>query len=366
MARLLVAAVAALGSVVWIASADASQISNVTPSSGPTTGGTVITISGAGFGAAGNAVSVGAVACPVTFESDNLIECMLPEGSGASRSIRVVGGGAASQPYPFSYDPPSITNVTAASAPVVGGFSITINGENFGAATTSRRVIVNGTAAKDCLADQLTPHSRVVCTAPPGVGHDVPVDITVDGQSSPPSPFSYAAPVITAVTPTHGPAAGGRTLTISGSNWYTLDSDICTAAVSVGASPCPITNRTLDRLECDLPPGSAGLADVSVTAGCQNSNSVQFTYGVVASKCDAAKLKSVTSYAQCLGNTESKAAKKGLDPDPKAVAKCDDKFATSCAKAESSSSDCSQPDTCDALAAGTGRKGWDGLIYGTH
>jgi len=366
MTRLPAAAVVALGSVIWIASADASQITSVNPSSGSTAGGTTITINGNGFSAAGNAVSIGSVACPVTSEASDEIQCTLPEGSGASRPIQVVGGGAASPPFPFAYKPPAITSVTAASAPATGGFSLTIIGADFGPAAASRRVIVNGSVAKSCAADPLTPHSQVVCTAPAGLGHDVPVDITVDGQTSPPSPFSYDAPVITSVTPTHGPAAGGRTLTISGSNWYTLDSDFCSAAIRVGASPCPITNRTVDRLECDLPPGSAGLADVSVSAGCQNSNSVSFTYGVTASKCDAAKLKSVTSYAQCLGNTESNAAKKGVDPDPKAVAKCDDKFTTSCGKAESNSTDCSQLDTCDALAAGTGRKGWDGLIYGTH
>ncbi len=360
MRRTVLTAVAALASAVASSSAQAApQITLVTPDSGPTAGGAIITVIGAGFGATGNAVTIGGRLCPVTSEGPGSILCVLPEGSGASRPIRVVDDlGTASPPYPFAYSPPAITSVTAASAPVAGGFPITINGLHFGAASVDRRVSVDGAAAGGCVPDPVTPHSQVVCTAPGGEGHAVPVDITVDGQASPPSSFSYDPPAITAVTPTRGSASGGVLITIAGTNFGD------TAVVTVGGASCPIESASDGRLICELPPDGGAPPDVRVIAGGQVSNALPFTYGAVASKCDAAKFKAAAGYAKCLATAEANAAKKGVDPSAEALAKCDDKMATACTKAEVKLTDCSQIGSCDALAAGTGRKGWDGYIHG--
>jgi hypothetical protein len=360
MRRTFLAAVVALASARVVSLAEAApQITSVSPENGSTAGGTIITITGTGFGAAGNAVTIGGRLCLVTADGPAQIECALPEGSGASRPIRVIDDlGVASPPYPFAYSPPAITSVTAASAPAAGGFPITIYGEHFGAASTDRRVSVNGSAAGSCAADPITPHSQVVCTAPKGAGHAVPVEITVDGQSSPPSLFSYDPPAITAVTPTRASAAGGVLITITGTNFGD------TAAVMVGGSSCPVDSSSDARVVCELPPNGGAPPDVVVIAAGQVSNGVPFSYQQVASKCDAAKLKAAAGYAKCLGTAEANAAKKGVEPTAEALTKCDDKMAAACAKAELKLTDCSQVGTCDALAAGTGRKGWDGLIYG--
>lgn len=363
MTRSFLTAVVALASAGCISSAEAAHITSVEPEIGPTAGSISLTIRGLDFAAAGNSVMVGSQQCPVTAEAADEIVCTLPEGTGASRAIRVADGtGTASPPYPFAYSPPSITAVTAASAPTAGGFPITIVGDNFGPPGSSNRSIwgLGGNIElTSCLQDPAIPHSRLVCTAPPGVGHDVPVAVVVDGQTSPPSPFSYDPPAITAITPTRGPAAGGAIITIRGDSFGNA------AAVMVGASQCPIEAQTHDRIECELPPDGGAPASVRVLVGGQASNAFAYSYQQVPSKCDAAKLKVVAGYAKCLGTAEANATKKGTSPTAEALAKCDDKMATACAKAESSSSDCSQPGTCDALAAGTGRKGWDGLIHGS-
>jgi hypothetical protein len=169
---------------------------------------------------------------------------------------------------------------------------------------------------------------------------------------------SAEAAHITSVEPELGPTAGSISITIRG------DSFGSAATVIVGASPCPIEAQTHDRIECELPPDGGAPASVRVLAGGQASNAFAYSYAQVASKCDAAKLKAAAGHAKCLGTAEANAAKKGISPTAEAIAKCDDKMATACAKAESSSGDCSQPGTCDALAAGTGYRGWDGLIHG--
>ena len=359
MTRLLAAAAAALLGAIWIPQAHAApQITSVTPASGPAAGNTIITIVGTGFGASGNAAMVGGKACTVTSESPEQIECTLPPGTGASRPIRVQDDtGQASPPYPFAYAAPAITNITADSFPTAGGVTITIYGENFGPETGSPVVLVND--AQACRRVRME-QDLFACRLPPGQGTDVPVDITVDGQTSSPATFSYDPPAITAVTPTRGPAAGGVLITLTGNNFGR------TTTVAVGSTDCPIEAQRDDRVECMLPPESAGAPpDVQAFVGGQSSNAVPYSRRPAKSHCDAAKLKAAALYAQCLGKAESTAAKKGLDVSAEAITKCDDKFTEGCATGESKFDDCSQPGTCDAIAEATQRKGWDGTIHGS-
>ncbi len=339
MQRLFVVGVA-LASAVWFpCAATASQITDVTPASASTDGSTVITIRGNGFDAAGNLVTVGASPCAVTSETTDEIQCTVPEGSGASRSIRVIpaGGGAVGPPFPFAYTAPAITTVTAASAPTAGGTLLTIIGSNFGPDGVSRQAtLVNIGMA--CTASPGESHTEMECTLPPGQGHDVPIQVTVDGQSaSVPGSLSYDPPAITSVTPTRGPSAGGMRLTLTGNNFGSA------GLVTVGAAACPVEVQSHTQLECTLPPAAPGApSDVRLLVGGQASNSVPFSYQLVASKCDAAKFKAAASHAQCLAKAEATAATKGLAPDAAAVTKCDDKFTASCTKAETKLQGCSQ------------------------
>ncbi len=360
MRSVLIIIAAALAAASWTSSALAvPQITNINPESGGTAGGTTITISGTGFGAAGNFVMVGQNPCVQSVLVSGAITCMLPPGSGANRPVRVIDdAGAPSAPYPFSYSPPQVTNVTAVSAPTAGGTTLTISGQNFGADGVSRRVTINGSGTCSASSTAVA-HTSITCTLPPGAGSNLPVDVEVDGQpSSVNGSLSYDPPAITAVTPTHGAATGSIPLTIVGSNFSS------TASVAVGGALCPVDVQTDGRIECDLPPATPGApsADIRVVAGGQASLPAPFSYQAVASKCDAAKTKAATTYAKCLGTAKANGAKKGVAVAAATLTKCDDKMTTACSKAEVSS-DCSQPGSCDALALKIRHKGWDGLIY---
>lgn len=360
MTRFLLAVVTALAGALWIASAEAAHITSVEPEMGPTAGSVSITIRGLDFAPAGNSVMIGSRLCPVTSEAADEVVCTLPEGAGASHPIRIVDAtGTASPPYPFAYSPPEITAVTAVSAPTAGGFPITIAGKNLGPPGVRTVWGLGGNAGRACIHDPSTPHSQMVCTAPAGVGHDLQVEVTIDGQTSAPSSFSYDPPVITAITPTRGaPSGGGRIITIRGENFGVA------ASVTVGGAVCPLEAQTHDRIECVLPPDSGAPPIVQVRSGGQPSADYFYSYIVVYSGCDSGKLKAVGNYAKCLATAEAVGAKKALEPNAAAFAKCDDKMAVACAKAEDKG-DCSQPGTCGELLTGTKYKGWDGLIHGS-
>ncbi len=332
-------------SMLWTASAVAApQITSVIPGSGPTAGGTSITIVGSGFGAAGNSVAIGGRLCPVIAESPTEVVCTLPEGSGASRPIRLLdGGGLASPPFPFGYDAPSITSITATSFPTAGGTIITNAGQNFGAAGTSPHLTIGLSVCGE--ATPTIDHVQLECPLPPGEGLNVPVEVEVDGQrSSAPGHLSYDPPVITAVAPNRGSAAGGVRLTLTGQNFGAA------SLVTVGGSSCSDVSQSHTQIACTSPPASGAPPDVRVTTSGQVSNAFPFSHQMIVSKCDAAKFKAAASLTQCLLGTEAKGDKKGLPADPVAAAKCDEKFTASCTKAETKLDDCSQVGTCSSLS----------------
>ena len=58
--------------------------------------------------------------------------------------------------------------------------------------------------------------TAIVVTEPAGEGTNVPVGVTVAGQTSNVLDFSYDPPSITAISPVTGPTAGGVPVTIDG------------------------------------------------------------------------------------------------------------------------------------------------------
>jgi hypothetical protein len=350
MRRAVAAAVLALSCTFSVPCASAVQITNVVPARAPTAGGTTITITGSGFSATDNSVMIGGRLCPVTLQSPNVVECTLPALTGENRPIQVIDNdtGQASPPFPFGALPPTITAITAASFPTAGGVPITIDGENFGALASEHHVLIGGpNSARTCSDPQVDQaFTRITCTLPPGEGIDVPVDVEVAGiETSAPDKVVYDLPVITDVTPSRVSPAGGVRLTIQGNNFGLA------SAVTVGGGSCTDVSQSHTRIECTSPPASGAPPDVRVTAGGQLSNAFPISDTMLLSKCDAAKFAAAASYAKCVFGAESKGDKKGAAADPAAVAKCDEKLAASCSKAEAKNDDCTQPATCGALQA---------------
>lgn len=106
------------------------SVASVTPSTGPTRGGVLLTITGANFGV--NArnpprVAIGSDASgwleclnPVRL-SHFRITCTLPEGAGANLLVRVTVAGQAGSGASFSYIKPSVSSVSVSQLQLEGG-----------------------------------------------------------------------------------------------------------------------------------------------------------------------------------------------------------------------------------------------------
>ena len=121
----------------------------------------------------------------------------------------------------FTYNAPAlptVTGVSPSSGPAAGGTSVTVSGTNLTGATAVDFGTNPGTSISGVTATSLT------VTSPAGTGT---VDVTVttpNGTSAvnaPSDQFTYnapALPTVTGVSPNKGPAAGGTSVTVSGTN----------------------------------------------------------------------------------------------------------------------------------------------------
>jgi hypothetical protein len=146
----------------YIASAGAApSIDAVSPTSGPTAGGTLVTVAGSNF-VSGARVNVGGRAATTTFVSSTTLRASTPTGAAAGAvAIQVINpnGQSATRGNAFTYvggtsgGYPSINSVSPTSGPRAGGTLVTVTGSNF---VSGARVNVGGRAATTTFVNSTT------------------------------------------------------------------------------------------------------------------------------------------------------------------------------------------------------------------
>ena len=246
----------------------APTVTGISPSSGPNTGGTTVTITGSGFTSTTQVFFGANAATSFTVTNDSTITAVSPAGTGTVDVTVVNLGGTSptSSADQFTYVvlfAPTVTSVTPRSGPASGGIEVVILGTNLAGATA----IAFGTAeATELISDTATE----IVVASPAAAAFGPVDVTVttaNGTSSTSVAdlFYYAAPGavtprVTAISPQFGPLAGGTLVTITGSGFeQTAPTSVffgLTAATDVTVvSPTTITA---------VSPAGSGAVDVTV------------------------------------------------------------------------------------------------------
>jgi hypothetical protein len=164
---------------------------------------------------------------------------------------------------------PTISSINPTSGPAAGGTTVTIKGTGFVVGSTS--VSFGGVAASRVSVDSDT---QITATSPAGSG-TVPVTVTTpNGTAS--AQFTYnappAAPTISSINPTSGPAAGGTTVTIKGTGFV-----VGSTSVSFGGVAASRVSVDSDTQITATSPAGSGTVNVTVTT--PNGNvSAQFKY----------------------------------------------------------------------------------------
>ncbi|MFC9235381.1 IPT/TIG domain-containing protein [Streptomyces decoyicus] len=242
---------------------------SVSPASGSTAGGNPVTVTGTGFTGA-TAVRFGATPSSFTVNSDTQITATTPSGTGTVQVTVTTPSGTSNQFVTYAYvatAAPVLSSVVPSSGPAAGGTSVTLTGSGFSGAAVVRFGAVSASFV-------VNSGTQITATAPAGSG-TVQVTVTGPGGTSNGVPFTYtsvSAPVLSSVVPSSGPAAGGTTVTLTGTGLATAN------AVRFGATPAASFTVVSDTHITAVAPAGTGTVPVTVTTPGGTSNGISYTY----------------------------------------------------------------------------------------
>jgi hypothetical protein len=262
-------------------SVSAPVVQSVSPSSGPATGGTQITLKGTGF-TFNSLVTVNGRTCTdLERVSETSLVCVTPELTGGASSstpvdvvvtnVNLINGALAEGTLAggFTYLPLTplvVTGILPVDGAVSGGNQVTISGTGFNLTSV---VKINGKACTDL---EHVASTSLVCVAPSLTGGtivSVTVDVTVTNRDFESGEVTVGTlddgytyhPPPTVTASTQGFFMGGSTVTITGTGFRSG------ATVTIGGSSCTgVTVLSGTSLSCVAPAGTAlASADVVVT-----------------------------------------------------------------------------------------------------
>ena len=243
------------------------SISGINPTSGPTSGGTTLTIIGQNYGESPGIATLDGVSMTITSWSHTTVRAVTPPGVGLGMPVRIVTTSGTSNSAAFSYSAPQILSINPTSGPTAGGIPLTINGQNFGPAPGSASL--GGTSME--ILDWS--HTQIVAETPEGVGLNQSVQVTTASGTSSASGFNYNAPAILGISPTSGPTAGGIPLTINGQNFGPAP-----GSASLGGAAMDVISWSHSRVIAETPEGVGLNQEVRVTTDSGTSNVASFSY----------------------------------------------------------------------------------------
>ena len=237
-------------------------VTNVSPNTGPATGGTTVIITGTNFFAVTAVNFGGNPAASYSVNSPTQITASSPAGTGTV-DVRVTAGGGTSGTSPadqFTYVPaPTVTGVNPNTGPPAGGTSVIITGDNFTNATAVR---FGGTAAGSF---SVISANQITATSPAGTG-TVDVTVTTPGGTSATGGadrFSYAAAgSAIALSSSQNPSSAGQAVRFTA----TVTGIAPTGTVTFFDGGTQIGTATLSGGTASVTTSSLATGDHSITA----------------------------------------------------------------------------------------------------
>eukprot|EP01105_Mastigella_eilhardi_P003242 TRINITY_DN1417_c0_g1_i1.p1 TRINITY_DN1417_c0_g1~~TRINITY_DN1417_c0_g1_i1.p1 ORF type:complete len:1967 (+),score=307.88 TRINITY_DN1417_c0_g1_i1:76-5976(+) len=175
----------------------------------------------------------------------------IPAGTGKDHSIGISVSQTPTFYVPCHYAAPVVNAV--ANTPTTGG-TIAVTGQNFGNDTSLVTVTVGGGL---CILVSVS-HTRVICTAPAGVG-SVPLNVMVNGQSGS-SGLQYTAPILVSDVRYSTLTLGGR-ITLYGANFGPSTSEL---TVYVAGKQCTALTHDHTQASCVVAEGVGETRNISM------------------------------------------------------------------------------------------------------
>lgn len=253
----------------------APSVNTISPIGGPLSGGTTITIAGAGF-QSGMSVLIGGVACTsVAVVSSNYASCVTPAGTAGAKDVVLTNTDDETSTFSsgFTYAAsPTVSGISPSLGSTAGGTTLTITGTGFVSGAT---VTVGGVA---CTSATVSSSTSLTCVTGARTAASVSAIVTnPDTQSSTAGGvFAYTNPPSpTSVNVSAGALAGGTSITITGTSFtnpagVTINGVICSSVTVTGTT----------QIDCTTGANPAGTYDIVVTNSTLLTGSLSnaFTY----------------------------------------------------------------------------------------
>ncbi len=202
------------------------SVSTLSVTNGPRAGGTTVVITGAGFFSV-NSVTFNGVAV-ASYTVDSLTQITVVTGAKPS-SNGDVGNVVVSSAYTSAtktnawtyYPPMSVSSLDVSNGPRAGGTTVVITGAGFYSLTG---ITFNGTAVASYTVDSVTQITVVTGAKPSSTGDVGNVVVNSSFTSATGTNlWTYYPPVtVSSLDVTNGPRAGGTTVVITGSGFYSV------------------------------------------------------------------------------------------------------------------------------------------------
>ena len=255
-----------------------AQLSGISPSSGSTSGGTSVTLTGDTYIKYCNGVTFDGVPATnvVVLPDATSIACTSPAHAAATVNVTVSALAGPSTPVTFTYSgtppaAPTLSSINPSSGTTAGGTACTLTGTNL---TGCSAVSFGGTAATGIVVDSST---QVRCTSPAKSAGTISVTATTGGGTSNGVNYTFNAPpvppTLTAINPPSGTTAGGTACTLTGTNLTG-----CSAVSFGGTAATGIVVDSSTQVRCTSPAKAIGTYSVTATTANGTSNGVNYTY----------------------------------------------------------------------------------------
>src|SRR5712691_2807221 len=251
-------------------------VTSITPLNGPSSGGTLVTITGT-FHAGATAAIGGVALSGVTVTGDAILTGTTgAHAPGAGNAVVVTNPDQLSGTCTcaYTYDPspaPSVTSISPANGPSAGGTAVTITGTDFqgGATATIGGEALGGvTVTATTLSGTTGPHAPNATNAVVVTNADTQSGTCTYTYAYDPSP----APTVTSISPASGPTRGGTTVPISGLDFQ------AGAIATVGGVALTGVTVTSTTITGATAAHAAGVVSVAVTNPDTQSGTCACTY----------------------------------------------------------------------------------------
>lgn len=246
------------------------QINSINPTSGPTTGGTNVTITGINFNGQATVKFDTTLITNYNVTSSTSITATTPPHAAGAVNVVVTNPDSQSSTltngFTYTVPPPTVAAITPDNGPTSGNTLVTITGTNFRAGAT---VTIGGVAATNVTVVNSTTITAMTPLGPATeqlTDKDVVVTNSDSTKATLAAAFDYTKPPLSValITPSASLAAGGAKVSISGAGFTTA---LPTTITIGGVAATNVTVVDAVTITATAPPHAAGPVDVVVNVG---------------------------------------------------------------------------------------------------